>query len=170
MNNETLPANTADLLERIQSGWDELWTAIDGLTPAQMETPDADGWSIKDNLAHLTAWERYLLLHYLQGKPAGETMGLDESTAQSHYDAINAALFERNRGRTLEDVTESARAVHREVVDYLAGLPFERLMRQMHDDDPQKRPALAWVASDTYEHYEEHMDAIRALTGRTSSF
>lgn len=167
---ESYPANTADLLEHIQRGWDKLWAAIDGLTPAQMETPDAGGWSIKDNLAHLTAWERYMLLHYLQDRPAGEGMGLDDATAQSHYDVINAALFERNRDRSLDDVTESARSVHREVVDFLAGLPFDTLMRQMYEDDPEKRPVLAWVVGNTFGHYEEHMDAIQALVERTSSF
>ena len=170
MENETYPTSTAELLERIQRGWDDLWTAIDGLTPAQMETPDAGGWSIKDNLAHLTAWERYMLLHYLQGRAAGEAMGLDEATAQSHYDEINAAIYERSRSRTLVDVMASAQTSHNEVVEYLASLPFETLMRQKDADDPEKRPLLAWVAGNTYEHYEEHLDAIRALAGRTSSF
>ena len=169
MENETFDGSTTELLQRIQHGWDELWMAIDGLTPAQMETPDAGGWSIKDNLAHLTAWERYMLLHYLQGLPAGEAMGLDEATAQSHYDEINAALFARNRGRSLADVTETARATHQDVVEYLAALPFETLTRQMYDDDPERRPVLAWVAGNTSGHYEEHLDAIRALAGRMSS-
>ena len=168
MENETFPASTAELLERIQRDWSELWTAIDGLTPDQLQTPDAGGWSIKDNLAHVTAWERFLLLRYLQGRPADEAMGLDEASAEPHYDIINAALYERNRDRSLADVTESARAIHREVVDYLASLPFETVMRQMYDDDPEKRPLMAWVAGNTFGHYEEHLEAIRALAGRTS--
>ncbi len=169
MENETYPGSTSELLERIQSGWDDLWTVIDGLTPAQMEIPDAGGWSIKDNLAHLTAWERYMMLHYLQGRPAGEAMGLDEATAAAHYDEINAALFSNNRDRSLEDVMDSTRSVHRQVVDYLASLPFESLMRQMYADDPETRPVLRWIEGNTFGHYEEHLDAIRALAGRTSS-
>ena len=168
MDNETLPSSTAELLDRIQHGWDELWTAIDGLTAEQLQTPDAGGWSIKDNLAHLTAWERFLLLRYLQGLPADEAMGLDEASTQPHYDIINAALYERNRDRSLADVTESARATHREVVDYLSDLPFETVMRQLYDDDPRKLPLMAWVAGNTFGHYEEHLEAIRALAGRTS--
>ena len=168
MENETYPGSTAELLDLIQRSWDDLWATIDGLTPAQMEIPDTGGWSIKDNLAHLTVWERYMVLHYLQGRPAGEAMGLDEATVQSHYDEINAAIHERNRDRSLDEVTRMARAIHQEVVDYLAAVSFETLMRQKDDDDPEKRPLLAWVAGNTYEHYDEHLDAIRALVGRAS--
>ena len=150
-------------LERIQRGWNDLWAAIDRLTPAQMQTPDEGGWSIKDNLVHLTAWERYMLLHYLQGRPAAEAMGLDEATMRGHFDQVNAALFQRNRDRPLADVLADAGATHGQVVDYLAQAPFETLMRPLVDDDAEKRPVLAWVAGDTFEHYEEHLAAIHAL-------
>lgn len=168
MENETLPGSIAELLARIERGWGDLSAVIDGLTPAQMETADEGGWSIKDNLAHLTAWERFMLLSHLQGQPATESFGLDEITAEWHFDQINAALFERNRNRSLEDVMNSARATHQAVVDYLATVPFETLMRQKMEDDPEKRPLLAWIAGDTYEHYDEHLEAIRALVGRMS--
>lgn len=166
MEDETLPGSIAELQERIERGWSDLRAVIDGLTPAQMETADTGGWSIKDNLAHLTAWERYMLLGHLQGQPASEAFGLDEITAEWHFDQINAALFERNRDRSLDDVMQSARATHQAVVDYLADVPFETLMRQKMEDDPQKRPLLDWIAGDTYLHYEEHLEAIRALVGR----
>ncbi|MCB0203667.1 MAG: ClbS/DfsB family four-helix bundle protein [Anaerolineae bacterium] len=167
MENEILPGNTADLLERIERSWDELWATIDGPTEEQLQRPDAGGWSVKDNLAHVTAWERYMLLHYLQGLPAGEAMGIGDPDEYTDYNEINAALFNKNRARSLADVTESARAVHRQVVDYLASVPFETLMQQMYDDDPEKRPVLVWVAGNTYEHYEEHLDMIRVLVGET---
>jgi hypothetical protein len=43
-------------------------------------------------------------------------------------------------------------------------MPFADLMRPIRPHDP--RPVLAWVAGNTYEHYQEHRLAIQAMLAR----
>ncbi len=47
-----------ELIKKIETEWDNLQAALDGLTEEQMHQPGVVGeWSIKDILAHITAWQ-----------------------------------------------------------------------------------------------------------------
>ena len=57
----------AALLDNIQEEFNQLETLLSPLSDVQLTTPTVNStWSIKDNLAHLTAWHGYLL-HVLAG-------------------------------------------------------------------------------------------------------
>jgi uncharacterized damage-inducible protein DinB len=74
--------------------------AIEQLSDQQMDVPGAGGWSVKDNLAHLAAWERFMLLYHLQSHPPHEAMQVGEATMeQAGEDGLNAIIHERNRDR-----------------------------------------------------------------------
>jgi hypothetical protein len=52
----------AELLADIEPAWAALNAALDRLTPTQMTTiKDGQGWTVKDHLIHLTAWERSIV-------------------------------------------------------------------------------------------------------------
>ena len=57
----------AELLANMQAGYNSFEALLAGLNENQMTTPGVNGaWSVKDNLAHLSAWHlRQLAL--LQG-------------------------------------------------------------------------------------------------------
>jgi hypothetical protein len=45
-----------ELIQKIESEWENLQSALDGLTEEQMHRPGVVGeWAIKDILAHITA-------------------------------------------------------------------------------------------------------------------
>jgi len=162
-----MPQDKNYLLERIQHEWAALMQAIEGLTPEQMSVPDAGGWAIKDNLAHLTAWEQFMLLHYLQGRPPHEAMQIDAVTMERlDENGINAVLFERNRNRPVADILTDLRHSHEQVVAFLEQMPFSDLMKPRFLDDPQARPLINWVIGNTYEHYQEHRQTIQAIVGQ----
>jgi hypothetical protein len=51
-----------ELIQKIESEWNNLQAALDGLTEEQMHRPGVVGeWSIKDLLAHITAWQTRLI-------------------------------------------------------------------------------------------------------------
>jgi hypothetical protein len=52
----TLQSNRDELLEHYRQSIDELKAAIADLSEAQMVEPSIDGWSVKDNLAHVAFW------------------------------------------------------------------------------------------------------------------
>jgi hypothetical protein len=159
------PRDMTDLLSRIQSEWTALMAAVDKLTPEQMVTPDAGGWSPKDNLAHVQAWEQGMLNNYLRGKPFHLAMGLDKAHADSLDETgINEILFERNKDRSSQDVIAGANQTHATMVKELGSMAFERLMQPAFPDDPDRRPRILWVIGNTYDHYEEHRRIIETIT------
>lgn len=164
MTPSNLPQNQAELIRRIEQDWTELMNLVGRLSEAQLEIPLDDGWSAKDHLAHLAAWERHLLLAHLQGRPAAESLDVDEATAaQYDIDTLNEIIYRRNQPRPANEVLAELRQVHAQVVAALAQTPFERLMQPRYPDRPD--PLLQWVIGNTYEHYQEHEAAIQMLLG-----
>ena len=60
MSEPVRPVDKAALLANIQAGYDQLEALLASLSEEQMTIPGVNGsWSVKDNLAHLTAWQSY---------------------------------------------------------------------------------------------------------------
>jgi hypothetical protein len=157
MSEESLPQTKEKLLAQIQREWNALLSVVERLSPEQMVTPDAGGWSPKDNLAHLSEWMRALMGYHMDRRPRHKVLRVpEEVTKDWDFDVINPVLFERNRDRSIQDVLGELKRVYAELVKKLEAIPFEDLMKPRHDDDPEKRPLLAWVLSDTSEHFAEH--------------
>jgi hypothetical protein len=163
MSNEQanpFPKDKAELMARIEAEWAALLARIEGRSEEQMAVPDAGGWSAKDNLAHIAAWERILWLHHLQQVPTHEALQVDAAAiAGLDTDGLNAFLIERDRGRPLNDVLDDLHRTHRELMARLAEIPYADLL-QPHFEDASM-PLMQWVVWDTYEHYQEHGAAIR---------
>lgn len=163
MDYESVPGSIAELLERIDRDWKALWLLIGQFDEGQMDVPDASGWSVKDNLAHLAAWERYLVEHVMQGRPAHEVMGTDDVTLASASEAdLNALIREGSRNRSLPEVVADLRGAHQTMVSVIAGTTYDTLMQPLADDRPEQT-LLLWVIGNTYEHYQEHAAMILAL-------
>jgi hypothetical protein len=159
------PRDKADLLARIQREWDALGQAYAGLSDAKMSVPDTGGWSIKDNLAHLTAWENFMRQAYLRGRPEDEAMGIDgETLKQADENGINAILFERNKNRSVAEILAELDQSHQAVLAELEGMSFEDMMRPLDPEDPKRRPVMDWIIGNTYEHYQQHRANIEKLT------
>ncbi len=151
------PKDKAELLARIEREWKALQAVFAGLSDGQMSVPDAGGWSIKDNLAHLSTWENFMCRSYIHKTPAHTAMGIDETAFKTLDETgINAVIFGRNKDRTVADVLAGLERTHREVLADLAKLSFEEMMAPLDPADPQKRPLIGWIIGNTYDHYREH--------------
>ena len=156
-----LPANQAELLSVIEREWTTLMDTIARLDATQMTTPDAGGWSPKDNLAHLSEWMRALMGVHLDRRPGHEVLGVSEDVTKDwDMEIINPVLFERNRYRSRQDVLNELKQVYRQLTAKLESMSFEDLMKPHDADDPEKRPLLLWVLGDTTEHFSEHRETI----------
>jgi hypothetical protein len=161
------PQDKAELLTRIEREWRALERAFAGLSDQQMSVLDAGGWSIKDNLAHLSAWERFMRLSYLHKMPAHEAMNVDAETyRQTDENGMNAILFQRNKDRPVAEVLAGLREEHARVLGELAKMSFEQMMMPLDVDDPQKRPLIGWIIGNTYDHYREHRATIEKLSAK----
>jgi uncharacterized protein (TIGR03083 family) len=142
------------LLTKIQDGYTQFAALLAPLSEAQMTTPSVNGpWSVKDNLAHLTVWQNYLL-DQIQGiltnqKPPDFMPGL------STEDEINERVYNENKDRPLADVVAAFRASYQLVLAAVQSLSEEAL----NAPSPWSTAGnLIWpfIAGNTYDHYEEH--------------
>jgi hypothetical protein len=163
------PQNKSELLERMEQARTRLEQAIGRLSEAQLTTSQPDsGWTIKDHLAHLAAWEAGIAA-LLQRQPRWEAMGVDEATAENHeMDDLNDIIYRQQKDRSLAEVKAYFDAAHRQMLAALNRLSDEELFKpyayyegKAENDDT--RPIINWIVGNTYEHYEEHQGWIEAL-------
>ncbi len=161
MTEEWMPGNKRELMSAIKREWKLLMDVMEKLTDEQMTTPDAGGWSPKDNLAHLSEWMNVLMGVHLGGLPSYEVLGIPEdATKDWDMEVINPILLERNRNRSRQDVLVELNQVYEKLVAKLESMTFEDMLKPRHADDPEKRPLLLWILGDTTEHFSEHRETI----------
>lgn len=162
------PSTVDDLIARIEEQWRALDAQISRYSDRDlMEPTDAAGWSIKDHLAHLTAWERSVLGILRDGRPQNETMGVDRALWEADdLDAINNQIREQTANHSLTQVMEARQATHRELLSTLGIVTFEQLQQRWTDgvgDSADAPTILQKVIGNTIEHYPEHGEWIAAI-------
>lgn len=161
---EWIPGSKAELISAIKREWKLLMDVVAKLDQQKMATPDEGGWSPKDNLAHLSEWMNSMMGYHIDKRPAHEVMRLtEEQTRDWDMEVINPVLFERNKGRSIEDVLDELKQTYEKVLAKLDAMSFEELMAPRHAEDPEKRPLLLWVIGDTSGHFEEHREVIERM-------
>ena len=161
MIEQWIPGNKKELMSAIEREWKALMNVVAKLDETQMVTPDAGGWSPKDNLAHLSEWMNALMGYHLDRRPAHEVMRLPKQAAEGwDMEVINPILFERNKNRSTQDVLDELKQTYLTLYNKLEAMTFEDLLRPRHVNDPEKRPVLMWVLGDTTEHFAEHRETI----------
>jgi hypothetical protein len=171
MDDQFEPKNKSELLERMERARTGFEQAIGQLSEAQLTTPHPDsGWTIKDHLAHLAAWEAGIAA-LLQRQPRWEAMGVDEATAENHeMDDLNDIIYRQHQDRPLAEVRTYFDEAHRQMLAALSLLSDEELFKpyayyegEKASDDNDTQPVINWISGNTYEHYEEHQGWIEAL-------
>jgi hypothetical protein len=153
-----------DLLARIRqdrAAFAGLWH---GLTDAQMTARPAiqPTWSVKDLIAHITYWESYMierLSHVLAG-------GIDKRLrSDEEVDTINASVYAAHKDDALADVLAAFDASLPRVEALIAPLSDE----QVNDVSlyaGMEIPPLYVIIGNTFGHYADHIDDLRAYSGR----
>ena len=155
--------NKPTILHKVEAEYQAFTDLLAPLDGWQLTTPCVVGeWSIKDLLAHLTIWQKHLLtvLRAARHETTPETP-IAQLTCED-IDCLNQAFYAAAKARPLSDVWAVFRATYRQVKQELEALSEETLT------DPERYlwldgMALSQViATDTYEHYQEHTLLIRA--------
>ncbi len=152
------PATLAELLQRIDREWGRLNDLIRRMTPEQLEAGFDGGWSPKQHLAHVTAWERYLIGTVIGGKPAHESFGLgaEQMTEDMGIDAENELLARASDAKTLTEVMDEFHAIHAQARATVEAIDFADWASRTREWGGQQSPALFWIAGNSYDHYMEH--------------
>jgi hypothetical protein len=148
-----------EYVERADAAWRSLLEFVDALSPEQREEfRNADGWSVKDHIAHIAAWKRSFAL-WVDGISGHEVLGVDEDLfRRDDLDRINVAILEINRHRPWRDVRIEAIAAHEAWLAKLAAQPESRLAANLGSHS-----LIDSIADLTWEHDEVHLAWIREM-------
>jgi uncharacterized damage-inducible protein DinB/predicted RNase H-like HicB family nuclease len=141
-----LAAERAGLLEQL-IGLDER---------ALTEVPVLDGWTVKDLLAHIAAWDRWELRE-MRHMASGEALDL---TDVRDTDAFNANVVAAWRDRTLAEVLAELQEARVTWVAWLRASPDEEFFRQhLFEGEDWSFPGCVEVQ---WQHDAEHAAQIAA--------
>lgn len=159
------PTTKGELIERARRAHTALEQTIGGLTDAQMTAPGEGGWSIKDILAHITAWEQMLLRFHIGKKPFGEAAGMEAVNYETdEIDDINEAFYRRDKDKPVSEVLAAFRRSYEQVLATLEAMDEARLFEPYTPPGGDTTGLLAdWIAGDTFDHYDEHRETIRSI-------
>ncbi len=146
-----------ELLQRIDSGRAELESTLARVPAGRMLEPAlTNGWSVKDMLAHLGAWEaRAETLYRLLS--AGQEV---EGTAD--FNEFNAQTYAANRDKPLEVIRESEREAFERLRAVAETAPEADLFEPARFAWTQGKEFFYWIGWNSYEHYAEHLPDLHA--------
>lgn len=156
------------LLARNDASWTALWEMIDRQDEAELNgRRDASGWSAKDHLAHLAAWERGGVF-LLNGLTVTDGMGVDDDLYRAGaIETINAEIQDQGKDLELADVLTDLRLVHEEMIGTIAGLSegaLQQLVEASAVPEGRPRPKVAnRIAQNTFKHFDQHRVWIEML-------
>lgn len=147
-----------DDLNSSRAEWDALVAEL--LERKMAEKPVMGKWTLKDVAAHLTFWETRPVKWFEaaeRGKePDPSPLGKDLSE-----DDENEWIYQQNYRRSLDDVFTESREVHEALVKAVRAMPDQDLTERKHTWLGDNSLAAA-MPGNTYEHYREHVNIIRA--------
>jgi hypothetical protein len=152
------------LLNEIRTGYSAFEAVLAPLSAKQMTTPGVNGqWSIKDNIAHLNAWQRRLI-NMLRATREG--VDLPDPTPGLTEEEINEMFYQQNKDRPLAEVQAEFHSTYQQVLQSIQGLSNDELNKPL--SWREGRPIWPWVAGNTYEHYQEHAQIIQDWLARSN--
>jgi hypothetical protein len=155
MNTNRKAALRASLV-RARAEWERL---LEEVGKSNLELSGVTGqWSIKDIIAHISAWEsrpiKWFEAARTEGEPEPAAWGKDWTEEQT-----NDWIYQRNRGRDLQSVVEESLRLHDALVGYVDTTPEQDLF------SPR-----AWLGGNSladslpgnsFEHVQDHTLTVR---------
>jgi hypothetical protein len=157
MNDQVEKFSKSELLDQIRSEHGLLEATLSRLTHAQMLLPGVDGeWSVKDALAHISAWERWMI-GWTNSLQRGEKPDTPDTW---DVDRMNAEIFARVKDFALADVLEEFRLSYWDSVALAESLSEKQLQTNYPDTWPMG-PLWMGIADNTSGHYKQHRGDIQ---------
>lgn len=161
MNHEEEQVMTKDeILDALEDERENLIDAIDGLSDEDLLEAGVIGdWSIKDILAHLSAWEAELVKLLWQAHQGQPPSGIYASGVQ--VDEVNAVWSEAARSRPIGRVMDDFISVRKQTVRRVEHFTDADLTDAQHWPWLNGHPLWEWIATDSFQHEAEHAAQIK---------
>ena len=146
-----------DLVERLETQRARFMDTLQGLTPEQMMMPGACGiWSVKDVVAHLTAWQSELVtgLNQVENNRVPQIINIDD------LHGWNAEQYHANASRPLEVIMEDFAAVHKMLLRMIDGFDEKQLFAHRRYKWMEGEPLAYLIEENASLHEDEHAEDI----------
>lgn len=153
-----------ELLHNIRTGREELESALGRFNKYDLTAPLlANGWSVKDLIAHIGFWERRMVSLYntlVSGDVPDDpidSLGLDE---------LNARVLVDNQLVPLGIVQINELEAYEQLLDIAETAPEEDLFEPQRFSWTEGEAFYNWIESNTYGHYADHIPELLETAGR----
>lgn len=161
-----VPATKAELLKRMPPARAALETVLSPLADAEMVTPGFEGWSVKDHLAHIAAWQR-IVIAFVRDRSDHLVVGMErEAYAKASVQQKNDHLHARMRDLPLADVMAEFRNAYADIVRLIESISDTALAAPARPENTTSRSLLEGITPDTYQHDLEHRRFILEVLGK----
>lgn len=156
------PANREELLQQIREERAALERVLAEVPAEKMIAPVLEGgWSVKDVLAHIAAWEG-LMTGWVEESLRG---GAPERpvTGDDWVDQLNAQLYEQHRETPLAEVQALFASSYERAYETASRLTEEELFDPNYFAWREGRPMYGLIGGNTCWHYPEHREMIERM-------
>lgn len=154
----------SELLSHMRGGREALEQALATIPSNRLEAPTLPGgWAVKDLLAHLGWWERRIANLY-QILLRGDVPHPFE--AAEPIDDLNARVYADHHHQPLPPVRDNERAAYEALRAVAETAPEPDLFDPYRFPQTEGEPFVNWIRSNTYDHYAQHLDDLRAAARR----
>jgi len=149
------------LFGQMRASYEQVEAALAALAPERWQaSARSDGWTVKDSVAHMTAWLERLVeaAEAAQGSkpPRQPVSGLSDADV----DAWNAEVYAAHRDDTAEQTLGAFRAAYGALTSKLNALTWDDLAAVGRYEWLGAPPLWRIIAEDTWEHFDEHLPEI----------
>lgn len=152
--------NKEEIIQTLEESRENFLDAIEDLSDDEMEEPVFDQWTAKDILAHITMWEAELVKLLFQAR-----QGIKPSTvhfSKESVDERNEKWYRQNKDRSLEQVLDDFHGVRNQTIRRVEAYSDKELNDPNRYTWQEGTPLWRWIASDSFEHENEHAAQIWA--------
>jgi len=155
--------DSLEFLEEEREAWAP-FEALADLTDEQLSTPvaDAHGWSGRQLMAHLAAWQENALAvaTELAVNETSPTKARSDADWEARGgDVVNAEIDARWAARPLDELRARFRTLPGELRGYLTVVPETRWLKNTK--------MLNFFLTETVDHYEDHRADLRSVLAAT---
>ena len=169
------PTNKAELLQRLQEkrlDFDNLIATVPAITAEEPNLPN--DWSVKDLLAHVAAYERWMagnIQAVNEGRPPTDAELYDEGQVLDSgdpydLDTLNASIYEHFHGKSWPEIRAFAGDAYARLIEAISNAPDADFDREGRHPWLDNGSLLSRLPELTYGHYADHDADLRTVAGR----
>lgn len=157
--------NKTEFLKQIRASRSKLDEVVKSIDPMFMTAPGACGdWSVKDVLAHITWHEQEMFNVVLNRALVGSDLW------NVSLELRNKTIYEENGDRELKDILDDYKVVFESMMEAMETLTDEDLLDASHFAEmPSNWKPWEVIASNTYEHYDDHLTELAVRQEKNST-